>query len=471
MNTLATVAAPALSRVLLVEDDAGTAELVRRKLMRSGYTVDTAPCVKDGLKALSDAANKPYDVLLLDYLLPDGQPWEISDAARACVPEVPVVFVTGMSNENVAIEALRRGVADFVKKSEGFWDELPAVLERVARLNRIKGRLDETSALMGAIVEHSSDLVAVCTGEGTLVYLSPACLSLLGRPCEELINKPWTDIVVAEDRAELLSLLIEHNGNQAQMAMLRCDRKDGAVTWVEARVALLKAASAAQPMIVLTLHDVTGQREHEEQMQASLREKEVLLREVYHRVKNNLQVIQSLLRMRARTLPEGDAKEAIETTGERVHAMAMVHERLYQMKDLASLELEGYLRDMFNGAVSSSSAQPGRILLDLDSEGISLTLDRAIPFGLLVNELLSNSLKHAFPNGRSGTIGISVRRIEGAVRLAITDDGIGLPAGFEAGKGNSMGLKLAISLAQQLGGKLEFVSENGCRMQTDLTRL
>jgi two-component sensor histidine kinase len=285
-----------------------------------------------------------------------------------------------------------------------------------------------------------------------------------------MINKPWTELVHPEDRAALLSLLVNAQNNPAQITTLRCSRRDGAVALMEARVALLQATAGTQPMIVLTLHDVTEQREYEDQMQASLREKEVLLREVYHRVKNNLQVIQSLLRMRARTLPEGEAKEAIETTGERVHAMAMVHERLYQMKDLASLELEGYLRDMFNGAVSSSSAL-GRILLDLDCEGISLTLDRAIPFGLLVNELLSNSLKHAFPNGRSGTIGISVRRIEGAVRLTITDNGIGLPAGFEPDKGNSMGLKLAISLAQQLGGKLEFVSENGCRMQTDLTRL
>ncbi len=471
MSTPPEFAAPALSRVLLVEDDAGTAELVRRKLVRSGYTVDTAPCVKDGLMALNDTAGKVYDVLLLDYILPDGQPWELADAAHACVPEVPVVFVTGMSNESVAIEALRRGVADFVKKSEGFWDELPAVLERVARLNRIKGRLDETSALMGAIVEHSSDLVAVCTGEGSLVYLSPACNSLLGIPEQVMIDKHWTELVDPEDRDALLALLVKAHDNPAQMATLRCNHKNGSVVWMEARIARLHTTSISQPMIVLTLHDVTGQREHEQQMQASLREKEVLLREVYHRVKNNLQVIQSLLRMRARTLPEGEAREAIETTGERVHAMAMVHERLYQMRDLASLELEGYLRDMFNGAVSSSSAYPGRIQLALDCEGISLTLDRAIPFGLLVNELLSNSLKHAFPNGRAGIIGISVRRIEGAVRLTITDDGIGLPAGFEPGKGNSMGLKLAISLAQQLGGKLEFTSENGCRMQTDLTRL
>lgn len=471
MSDVATAQAFPLNHVLLVEDDAGTAELVRRKLVRSGYTVDTANCVHDGLTALKDSAGQPYDVLLLDYVLPDGQPWELADAAQTCVPEVPVVFVTGMSNENVAIEALRRGFADYVKKSDGFWNELPAVLERVARLNRIKGRLNETSALMSAIVEHSTDLIAVCSGEGRLVYLSPASLSLLGRPGEELIGKNWTEIVAEEDRAALLSLLAARDEKPERAATVRCYRKDGSTAWMESRMARLPLSSVSQPMFVLTLHDVTEQREHEQQMQASLREKEVLLREVYHRVKNNLQVIQSLLRMRARTLPEGEAKDAIVTTGERVHAMAMVHERLYQMSDLASLELEGYLRDLFNGAISSSSLQPARIHLELDCEGVSLTLDKAIPFGLLVNELLSNSLKHAFPDGRRGTIHISVRRIEGAFRLVICDDGIGLPAGFDAGNSKSMGLKLAISLAAQLGGKLEFSGENGCRVQADLMRM
>jgi len=458
-------------RVLLVEDEPGTAELMRRTLQRAGYGADVASGVKAGLKALGDSGDGDYMALLLDYHLPDGEPWQLADAAQARVPEVPVVFVTAMSNEGVAIEAVRRGFADYVKKTAGVWNELPAVLERVARLNRIKGRLDETSALMRAIVEHSSDLVAVCSGEGDLVYLSPVCETMLGWDAAERVGHPWSELVTEQDQNVVRALLSGPEGRSGQVVTVRCRRKDGSFAWVEARVALLRAHSAAQPMIVLTFHDVTARRENEQRMEASLREKEVLVREIYHRVKNNLQVIQSLLKMRARPLPPGEAREAIESTVQRVFAMALVHERLYRMEDLARLSLGDYLRDLFNGVAASNSAQPDQVELRMDVEEIPLSLDLAIPFGLLVNELISNCFKHGFPDGRRGTIEISIHRTPGAVRTVIKDDGVGLGEHFDFGACPSMGLKLAASLAHQLGGHLDFSSDHGCRVQADLARL
>jgi two-component system response regulator len=457
--------------VLLVEDDPGTAELVRRTLEHSGYLVKIAPGVLAGMKELCGAESDDYAVLLLDYNLPDGEPWQLADAAQARVPEVPVVFVTAASDEKVAIEAVRRGFADYVKKVSGFWDELPAVLERVARLSRLKVQLDESSALMRAVVEHSSDLVTVADGEGKLVYVSPVCAAVLGWSPEELLGRQWMEILAAEDREAIGKALLDPEGSLAQTITVRCGRKDGSIAWMEARAARLKATSSAQTMIVLTLRDVTAQRAQEQRTQASLREKEVLLREVYHRVKNNLQVIQSLLKMRARSLPAGETRMAIESTVQRVHAMALVHERLYQVEDLARVSLTGYLRDLFDGVVASSSRQPGQVHLELDAEEIHLTLDGAIPFGLLINELLSNNLKHAFPGNRQGTIAVSIHRVEGAVKMVVQDDGVGLPENFNAAACPSMGMKLAASLAHQLGGKLAFTSDHGCRVETNLSRL
>jgi two-component sensor histidine kinase len=285
------------------------------------------------------------------------------------------------------------------------------------------------------------------------------------------VGQPWAKIVAPEDQKDVERMLASSEENDAQATTLRCCRKDGSTAWVEARVGRIKATTWAQAMIVLTLHDVTVQRENEERTQASLREKEVLLREVYHRVKNNMQVIQSLLKMRARTLRAGEARAAMESTVQRVHAMALVHERLYQMDDLARLSLSGYLRELFDGVIASSARQPGQIQLELDAEEILLTLDGAIPFGLLVNELLSNNLKHGFPDGRTGTIGVSIHRISGAVHMVVKDNGIGLPEDFNPGACTSMGMKLATSLAHQLGGSLAFASDKGCRVEADFTRL
>jgi PAS domain S-box-containing protein len=202
-----------------------------------------------------------------------------------------------------------------------------------------------------------------------------------------------------------------------------------------------------------------------------LHEKEVLLREIHHRVKNNLQVVQSLLKMEVRTLSRSKARAALESMILRVRSMAMVHDRLCHMPGLSSLSLAGYLQDIFEGAIASSSVEPGQIGFDLDADDILLNLDRAIPFGLMANELLSNSLKHGFPAGRKGKISVSIRRIEGAVRMVVQDNGIGLPMNLDAGTCNSMGLKLVESLANQLGGALLFTSGQGCHVQGDFTRL
>jgi PAS domain S-box-containing protein len=469
MSGLATEQPPRASRVLLVEDDPGTAELMRRSLQRAGYPVEIAAGVQAGLEALRGKG--AFDALLLDYQLPDGEPWQVADAAHACVPEVPVVFVTGMSGEDLAIEALRRGFADYVKKTADFWNELPTVLERVARLSRIKGRLNETDALMRAVVEQSSDLVAVCGGDGMLVYLSPACLGLLGKHSGDLVGSSWTEIVAPEDRSVLLGMHAGLDENPAQTATLRCCRKNGSLAWMEARVALLQSAPGAERRIVLTLHDVTAQREHERQIQSSLEEKEALLREIHHRVKNNLQVVQSLLKMSARKLPDCDARLAVESTVERVHAMSMVHERLYQMPSLSALRLGDYLSDIFAGSIQAYSLAPSQVQLKLDVEEILLPLDRAVPFALLANELLSNSFKHGFPGNRRGTIAVSVHRMDGAIHMIIEDDGVGLPANFNPANSNSMGLKLAANLAHQLGGRLEFSSGHGCRVEADFRRM
>lgn len=202
-----------------------------------------------------------------------------------------------------------------------------------------------------------------------------------------------------------------------------------------------------------------------------LEEKRVMLNEIHHRVKNNLQVVQSLLKMSVRSLPPGEARTVAMATAQRVFAMAMVHERLYQTKDLAGIMANTYLRDLVAGISASSDLPTDRVFLKLDCEEILLTLHQAIPFGLLANELLSNSLKHGFPNGRRGTVTIAVHRMADFVSLSCQDNGVGLPMNFDAAKCTSMGLKLAESLAHQLGGSLIFSSGNGCRVEAQLTRL
>ena len=225
----------------------------------------------------------------------------------------------------------------------------------------------------------------------------------------------------------------------------------------------------------LTVNELRSKNEEVEALARvtarDLEEKRLMLNEIHHRVKNNLQVVQSLLKMSVRSLPIGEARTVTMTTAQRVFAMAMVHEHLYQTKNLAGISVSKYLRDLFSGVADSNAALHGQVRIEFDCDEILLNLDHAIPFGLLVNELLANCLKHGYPDGRKGTVTVSVHRVQDAVNLVFQDDGLGLPEGFDAATCTSMGLKLAASLSHQLGGKLNFTSNNGCRVEARLTRL
>ena len=195
----------------------------------------------------------------------------------------------------------------------------------------------------------------------------------------------------------------------------------------------------------------------EERTKEALREKEVLLKEIHHRVKNNLQLIASLLSMQARRLTdETDVAEVFADTQSRVQSMALIHERLYRSDSLAEVEFESYVRALVNELLPSYSPHPERVTLDLKVEDVELDIDTAVPCGLIVNELVANALKHAFPDGRKGTIGIAFARAGEGLLLRVRDDGVGLPEELDVDRVPSLGLRLVRILSEQLEGEVTF---------------
>ena len=207
--------------------------------------------------------------------------------------------------------------------------------------------------------------------------------------------------------------------------------------------------------------DISEIRQTQEALQASLKEKVALLNEVHHRVKNNLQVITSLLRLEARRSNQPDTKTVLTEMQGRIRSMALLHESLYRSGIFASVELGTYLRQLATQAFRAQSSINGSIQLQLDLNPVQVSMDQATPCGLLVNELISNCLKHGFPDNRQGEVRIALQTLAGTtgdatrVRLCVSDTGIGLSADFESRRGNSLGLQLVSDLTQQLGGCLE----------------
>ncbi len=206
--------------------------------------------------------------------------------------------------------------------------------------------------------------------------------------------------------------------------------------------------------------ELTERKIAEAKLQNSLVEKDALLKEVHHRVKNNLQVITSLLRLEEARQQQPGTISVLKNMQGRIHSMALLHESLYRSGVFAAADLGLYLEQLINHSLRALSEKPELIKLRLELANISVSLDQAIPCGLLVNELISNCLKHAFPNGRAGEIKVELQPVAGSphVRLCVSDDGVGLPADFDSRRAQSLGLQLVYGLAQQLGSKLEIGS-------------
>jgi len=298
--------------------------------------------------------------------------------------------------------------------------------------------------------------------EGEILEANPALIELLGFPnLPTLRSLNASELYPApEERAGAQELL------ERDRAPVRCEirlrRYNGEIIWGRDTVRAVRDRDGRLLYYEGVLEDITENKSATEAIKRSLAEKETLLREVHHRVKNNLQVVSSLLRLQSETIRDPRTRLAFEDSRNRVSSMALVHEKLYQSRDLASVNLREYVRDLVAHLCRSYAGNSQRIRLLIHVEDVALGADEAIPCGLILNELVSNSLKHAFPGERKGALRVELAKLDAAmVALTVSDDGVGLPAGFGFEHAETLGLQLVKTLTEQLGGTVEVRCEAG----------
>lgn len=238
----------------------------------------------------------------------------------------------------------------------------------------------------------------------------------------------------------------------------RVELTEGTVVWLESYLNPIFQDNGEVYEISCLTHEITEKKLAEEHIRESLREKEILLQEVHHRVKNNLQVISSILNLQSTYVKDRNTLDILKESQNRIKTMSFIHESLYQNKDFSSIDLSEYLLTLSHNLLHSYSLKAGAVKLNTNLGNVSLNLDQAIPCGLIVNELISNSLKYAFPDGKSGVISLKCEEKEDIVRLEISDDGIGLPKDFDIKYSESLGLQLVITLVDQLDADLRYNS-------------
>lgn len=316
------------------------------------------------------------------------------------------------------------------------------------------------SAPDGIVVIDTNGIIAIVNSETEKLF-NYAKNELIGQAIEVLVPNHFKDGHVALRNGYIAN---PHTRPMGAGRSLTGRKKDGTEFPVEISLSPLETEQGM--LITSIVRDITDRRKVEEQVKSSLREKEVLLKEIHHRVKNNLQVTSSLLRLQSDYIKDEHAKELFAESQNRIRSMALVHEKLYQSSDLSRIKLIDYVESLAQLLFRSYGVDSNIIKLDIKGDAIFLSIDTAVPCGLMINELLSNCLKHAFPSNRNGEILVRIEGKEnGIVTLLVSDNGVGLPVGFNFEQVTSLGLQLVRTLAKQLNGQLEINNSEGVRIK------
>jgi len=482
-------------RILVIEDNPDHAHFILTALKKCGYSTQH---IADGLEAyqyLSDPEQQA-EVVVLDYHLPsmDG----LSIIKKLCVGgkgncHAAFIFLTVESGLETAVEAMKAGAMDFMPKIGRFYDELPHMVAKVYDLyhnrrenRRMQQELAEREELFRMIFNNSNDAVYMSGLQenglpGCFIEVNPLACSRLGYSREEYLTMTPIDLMDNE-----LSVNIHHVMNKLREKGSYTFEtvqaaKDGKRVPVEISSSLFQFKG--EPRLIHVVRDITERTLAAQKLTRSLLEKELLLREVHHRVKNNLSIIYSILHFQKQYASRQFIESILENTQNRIKSLVLVHEKLYGSSDLTHIDFEDYTRDLATHLISASKLPAEKILcrIDFPKSLPEMDIDVIIPCGLIINELVTNALKHAFPNQRtfsaeSGTtnqpnvehpesekmeIRIRLQAGNGNYVLTVSDNGTGIPVGFEKHDSGSLGMFIVRSLVEQLEGTFEWKRDNG----------
>jgi PAS domain S-box-containing protein len=298
---------------------------------------------------------------------------------------------------------------------------------------------------------------------GRFIIVNRAWQTYAGLSSGELIGEGWNAGIQEEDRARVNASFQESFRARTTFDMeFKICRHDGISRWVRALGGPIPDGGSPVAGYRGTLIDVTGQRQQDERNEMTICEKETLLKEIHHRVKNNMQIISSMLHLQESSVKDPFDQGLFQESQNRIRTMALIHEQLYRSQNLAEIDFGEYLRKLAFTMRSAYMGEDSRCALELEVKNASVDINKAIPAGLLVHEMLSNSFKHAFPGGRSGVVRIAFAADPaGICLLSVSDDGIGFPGALEVTTGETLGFRLITLLADQLEGALAVDRTNG----------
>ena len=443
-------------RVLILEDRPEDAELMVHELRRSWFD---PTCVRlETESEYLDHLKSPPHVILADYRMPQLEAPRALELLQNLGLDIPFIVVSGAIGEDAAVAMMRQGATDYLLK-----DRLrrlgPAVRRALADKQIREEKREAELALRASearfysFMNHSPALAFIKDRDGRILYMNNTCeqvWTLNLSHCEgKLDHELWPAAEAARLRAGDLSVL--KSGNPSHTVEELC-LAGGDIRHLLSYRFPFNDATGSRILGGISI-DITEQIRTERALAAALAVQETLVKEVHHRVKNNLQIISSLLNMQAE-LCEPEQQAVLRDSQLRVQSMALIHDRLCGNNDLEHVDFREYVETLARELFAAHGVGSDRVRLRLALDPLSLDLNQAIPCGLILNELVSNALKYAFPSARTGEILIELHCDEqDRVTLRVADDGVGMPPG--AARKKSLGLGIVDVLTRQLGGTLK----------------
>ncbi|MEO8512574.1 MAG: PAS domain S-box protein [Ignavibacteria bacterium] len=379
------------------------------------------------------------------------------------VKKVISEFETGFKNPGTSIITLFR-----FRKADGTYSYLESTgtnfnvphNNNVVIISRdVTARIENEKKIsrLTAAVEQSSNTVVITDIDGNIEYVNKKFADLTGYNKDEIINGNPRLLSSGETSAETYKdLWTTILTGKVWEGELRNKKKSGQLYWERIKITPVVDENDQITNFIAIKDDVTSEKQINEMLAKSLLEKEIMLKEIHHRVKNNLQIVISLLSLQSNSVNDLKLKNQLTISQNRVRSMALIHQLLYKSSDLSSINMDDYLMGLSSQLLTTYNEQVDHVRIKVNAEKIFFTIETAVPFGLLVNELVTNSLKHGFPAGRKGIIEMTLlKNAAGEYELNYFDDGIGIPMTVVNGHSLNFGMHLIDMLVKQLDGRIE----------------
>ena len=417
-------------------------------------------------------------MIVSDYEMPYVNGIEFLKLLRGAGNTTPFIIFSGRGREDVVIEALNFGADFYIQKGgdpKAQFVELKNQILHIVQRKRAEAALMQSEARYRLITDNMSDSVWLMDLNMNLTFVSPSAVKKRGFSIEELLSMSLEKHLTSDSYNAARKIIAEHLSPEklkirdtevSVTTELEFMNKVGTSTWNEVTISLIRDQMGDPIGFVGMNRDITARKKAEEILIASLHEKELLLREIHHRVKNNLQIIASLLYLQSITISDEFTVDVLRESQSRVKSMALIHEKLYRSKDLARIPFSIYLESLIETLKEAYGVRNENVTIEISvtPPDLSLNIETGIPCGLIINELISNALKYAFNDGRKGVIRIDMRHVTPQnYHLIIADNGCGLSEKIDFRNTTSLGLQLVNNLVTQLDGTIELDTSDGTK--------